>query len=324
MLYATGLTQSAVLALAFDVRTPFSKIRAQAYHLAKSLSTPPPDSSELEKSWVLERDLHEEETDETSSSKSSQQELQDKSAGDSQAQDSPPESRQDSSEQPPFERAPTNQEIELKKEAEPVSTELDLKESLKKEHPENDRQQGSTGKDSLASSLNWQQEISTEVEAHYAPLIIPLPNQEKAQVAAMELESASNILYHLTYACILIPRLPKHEISDELPDHLNEWIPQICVAFGWRLESIDTRPDHVQWVVAVPPNTSPGAVIGEIRRITSQRIFAEFPWYEQENPSGDFWAPGFMVVNHTEVLPQQVVAAYIRQTRKRQGLGESD
>jgi putative transposase len=48
MLYATALTGDLVLALAFDARTPFSEIRAQAWRLARALATDPTTLDGLE------------------------------------------------------------------------------------------------------------------------------------------------------------------------------------------------------------------------------------------------------------------------------------
>jgi hypothetical protein len=41
MVYATSLGGGLILTLAFDAETPFSKIRSQASHLARALSSPP-------------------------------------------------------------------------------------------------------------------------------------------------------------------------------------------------------------------------------------------------------------------------------------------
>lgn len=135
------------------------------------------------------------------------------------------------------------------------------------------------------------------------------------------LEPASPALVNLTYACLLIPRFDHHHLVGDFVDRLNEWVPQVCVAFGWRLEHIAVRPEYLQWVTRVPPSTAPGYIMRIIRQQTSDRIFAEFPRYKVENPSGDFWAPGYLIMGSSQPHPQKLVRDFIKQTRARQGLG---
>ncbi len=126
-------------------------------------------------------------------------------------------------------------------------------------------------------------------------------------------------LYHLTYACLLVPRFSSHYIAGDLADKVSEWLPNICIAFGWRLEFLAVRPEYLQWVANVQPNTSPGYLMRIMRQQTSEKIFGEFPRMRKENPSGDFWAPGYLIMGGTQPHPQQLVRDYIRQTRQRQG-----
>ena len=80
------------------------------------------------------------------------------------------------------------------------------------------------------------------------------------------------------------------------------------------------RPEYLQWVVNVPPATSPGYLMRIIRLQTSEEIFAEFPRFKKENPSGDFWAPGYLIMGGTQPHPPQLVKDYIKQIRQRQGI----
>ena len=134
------------------------------------------------------------------------------------------------------------------------------------------------------------------------------------------LEPASSGMYDLTYACLLVPRFSSHHLTGDLSDCLSEWMPNICLAFGWRLEHLAVRPDYLQWVVNVPPTTSPGYLMRIMRKQTSERIFEDFPRQKKENPSGDFWAPGYLIMGGSQPHPSQLVEDYIKRTRKRQGV----
>ncbi len=143
------------------------------------------------------------------------------------------------------------------------------------------------------------------------------PTTEAVRKLVVEPTTAG--LYHLTYACLLVPRFSAHYITGDLADQLGEWLPNICIAFGWRLEYLSVRPEYLQWVANVQPNTSPGYLMRIMRQQTSEKIFSEFPRMKKENPSGDYWAPGYLIMGGTQPHPQQLVRDYIRQTRQRQG-----
>lgn len=134
------------------------------------------------------------------------------------------------------------------------------------------------------------------------------------------LEPASPSLVNLTYACLLIPRFDTHHLVGDSAERLTEWVPQLCVAFGWRLEHLAVRPEYLQWVVRVPPSTAPGYVMRIIRQQTSERLFNEFSRYKKDNPSGDFWAPGYLIMGSSQPHPQKLVRDFVKQTRQRQGL----
>ena len=134
------------------------------------------------------------------------------------------------------------------------------------------------------------------------------------------LEPATASVYKLTYACVILPRLPHHLLTQDLARMLNDWVPQICVAFGWRVEHVAIRPEFAQFMIDVPPETSPQSLMQVIQRVTSQRIFSAYPKFQQENPSGDFWAPSHMIIGSSDLPPKLMVQDFITQTRARQGL----
>jgi REP element-mobilizing transposase RayT len=134
------------------------------------------------------------------------------------------------------------------------------------------------------------------------------------------METASPELVNLTYACLIIPRFDNHLLVGDVADRLTSWVPQVCIAFGWRLEHLAVRPDYLQWVVRVPPTTAPGYIMRLVRQQTSERLFKEFPKFREENIGGDFWAPGYLIMGRSQPHPQQFVRDFIRQTRDRQGI----
>lgn len=137
------------------------------------------------------------------------------------------------------------------------------------------------------------------------------------------LEGTSPSLSHLYYTCLLIPRLPNHFLTGELSERLGQWLPHLCLAFGWRLDGMAVRPETLQWTVQVSPAVSPGNVVRLVRQRTSSRIFNQFAILAEDNPSGDFWAPGYLVVSGNQPPSPQLLRDFIIQTRRRQGIYRS-
>ena len=133
------------------------------------------------------------------------------------------------------------------------------------------------------------------------------------------LEPDTPTLHNLTYASVLVPRLPQHHLVGDLATFLTRWVTQISVAFGWRLEHLAIRPDYLNWIAVVPPNSSPGMMVHNVRQESSKHIFSQFPQMERDNPSGEFWASGYLIVNGRDPFSRQMVQEFIGSIRTRQG-----
>ena len=128
----------------------------------------------------------------------------------------------------------------------------------------------------------------------------------------------------LSFACLLLPRLPQHHLIGEMADRLPGYLRQSCLAFGWRLGHIAIRPDYLLWLVETPPTTAAGDLIATLRQELSKFLFRDFPYLATDNPSGDFWAPGYLIMSSHQPPPAQIVKEFIANTRKFQGLRGND
>lgn len=330
MLYATRLTSDTVLALVFDAETPFSTIRTQASQLLSDFGDDPTDFKPQQ-----------------TSSSTSHAEMDE-----SEPLNIPPISNILSDIPAPNPEPLTSHEFRLPHKEEPFDpNQTRISESLSnaavfsrepspamrrnpfvpthqprstvvgenKSQERNEAQTAFEGVDITAPSRP-KPRPETPV-ARPKPGETDVTREGPATEAARKLvvEPVSAGLYHLTYACLLVPRFSSHYITGDLSDRLSEWLPNICIAFGWRLEYLAVRPEYLQWVVNVQPSTSPGYLMRIMRQQTSEKIFADFPRMKKENPSGDFWAPGYLIMGGSQPHPPQLVRDYIRQTRTRQG-----
>jgi len=331
MLYATRLATDIVLALVFDAETPFSTIRSQAGQLVTDLGN---ESSEPQRSTSPA-------ANQTAGFPANMVDDEDDSL------DIPPIADIISNIPPPNPEPATTRNFSLphrKENFDPnetrISAPLSNASVFKREASPSVRLNKIpvTNQNQGPDAMTQPQTIFEEVEVTApsrlkqrprpeTPVAKPAPGETDVTRESPTTEAARKLvvepitagLYHLTYACLLVPRFSAHYITGDLSDQIGEWLPNICIAFGWRLEYLSVRPEYLQWVANVQPNTSPGYLMRIMRQQTSEKIFNEFSRLKKENPSGDFWAPGYLIMGGTQPHPQQLVRDYIRQTRQRQG-----
>ena len=326
MLYATRLANDIVLALVFDAETPFSTIRSQAGQLVTDLGN---ENSEPQRS------INSNQTVDFPVNRMDEEDFL----------DIPPISDIITNIPPPNPEPATTRNFRLphrKESFDPnetrVSTPLSNASVFKREASPSVRlnkisaTNQNQGSDAMTQPQTAFDEVDVTAPARpkqrpETPVAKPAPGETDVTRESPTTEAARKLvvepttagLYHLTYACLLVPRFSAHYITGDLSEQISEWLPNICIAFGWRLEYLSVRPEYLQWVVNVQPNTSPGYLMRIMRQQTSEKIFSEFPRLKKENPSGDFWAPGYLIMGGTQPHPQQLVRDYIRQTRQRQG-----
>jgi REP element-mobilizing transposase RayT len=137
-------------------------------------------------------------------------------------------------------------------------------------------------------------------------------------------EFVSDALYNLTYSCLLIPRFGSHQLSNEREKQIAECIKNIHTSKGWRLEVLNVQPEYLLWESNFPPNITPSKHIEIIRNETSKLVFENSPMLKKENPSGDYWAPGYLIIGGKNAISEQLVLAFLRQNRMKNGVGVVD
>jgi REP element-mobilizing transposase RayT/ActR/RegA family two-component response regulator len=297
MLYATRLSEGMVLALVFDAETPFSTIRSQANQLVHSLSASPAD--EKPKEEQVEEEAPQASLADILADVPSPNPVQ------QLAQPAVEAPRGTDSSVPSLEmpRLEFMAEPSVQPQVENVPAEADRV-------PQLDETQ----------ALPRQTKSQKKRELNSEDLAETLPGLTPEGGHRIVLEPVSPSVYNLTYDCLFIPRFTTHYLTGDLADRLSDWLQQICVAFGWRLEYISVRPDYLQWIVNVSPVTSPAYLMRILRQQTSEKIFDEFPRFKKENPSGDFWAPGYLIMVGSQPAPAQLIKDFTAQTRQRQGI----
>jgi DNA-binding NarL/FixJ family response regulator/REP element-mobilizing transposase RayT len=179
-----------------------------------------------------------------------------------------------------------------------------------------------------AKKIDLQDSFELEEEDIGEPLDFSQTVSDKVKLSEVESEtnsftSAGSYGHYITYSCLLIPRIPEHMLKSNLASYLFKWMGQLCLAYGWRLEHLSIHPNHIQMVTGAPLATSPAFLVRTLRQKTSQYIFSKFPPLTNENPSGDFWAPGFFISGGKQTIQPHVIDRYINEIREHQGVNST-
>ena len=312
MLYATTLGEDYVLALAFETETSFMEMRSQAGSLARQLSSPPQDEQDsLDDGPVSEAPpVPDEEDVPELPSDWMPREWQPAERGEQGAQDFLDELLST------IDLPAPEAEAAVESVAESQPTEVAVEEKPRQDEAPAPQAEASTP---IAPEAPVEGTPEQLAETRPTQVKEKLPVQTAFSVDQFALKSDSATLHNLTYACVLIPRLPQHHLVGRIAARLAEWMRQFSLAFGWRLEHISVRPAYLHWIALVPPTASPGVMVDHVQRETSARIFAEYPRLERENPSGEFWVSDYLVVNGQDAFSHDMVEEFIRHVRSRQG-----
>ncbi|WP_298007708.1 MULTISPECIES: transposase [Anaerolinea] len=311
ILYVTALTPHMALGLVYPLKTPLSRIRTEALQMTRTLTngsapaspekTVPPQPRAAPASpaaWLPETLPPEEET--------AEEDLPEQISLADLLGDVPPPDPQPATEWVP--------EIDLSLPRVSVETPAPpIHEAPAVEAPPPPEPEPAPAQSASAETLPALLPEEEELAVNHATV---LPDLTSIQ----QIEPVSTAFSQIFYTCVLIPRLPSHFLTGALGEQVSQRVQQLCLAFGWRLEGIAVRPQYMQWSVQVSPSIAPATLIRVIRQRTSSFIFEHFPALAEENPSGDFWASGYLIVSGPQPPSPRLLRDYIEETRRRQGV----
>lgn len=150
--------------------------------------------------------------------------------------------------------------------------------------------------------------------------INPPTEGRREQESGILFEPVERQPYIISYVCVMIPRFDTHFLQGDVVAFLQNWMQDIAISFGWKLDWTDIQRQYLQWMLSVPVTVPPAQFIRAIRLRTSQNILSDFPHYTKQNLSRDFWAPGHLISVGRRPHPLENINEYISITRRQQGL----
>ena len=122
----------------------------------------------------------------------------------------------------------------------------------------------------------------------------------------------------LLFSLALVPRFPEHRLTGALVEPLQGWIHRLCLAWDWRAEHVDIRPDRLAMMLTFDPEVAPAQAVQQLRDGLAARILQTFPHLASDLPSGRFWASPFLLCSGP-LPPEEEIAEFIQETRRSQG-----
>ena len=316
LLYATPVAATLALAMVFEADTPFTRIRSQANRLAEALIRQAPEAP---------------------------------------SEAAAPPQPAEADELPPAEAWPPDEldddddEMEAEvmtedfEEALPPEASLPLFDEVPPPVPDVEEAPAVNGDTAEAEDATAAPTVAVNVVSAppqtgprgYAapsdptmPVAVARPLAEEPEAAAVSAPEDATLpppatfaRAELFYASVLIPRFPQDHLAGDLARDLGQWMPRIVMSFGWHLVHLAVRPNYLQWIVQVLPATSPADMLRLVRQHTSRYIFTNYPRIAEHHVGDDFWAPGYLMLSQNKLVPTPTIEAFIRQIRRRQGMG---
>lgn len=143
----------------------------------------------------------------------------------------------------------------------------------------------------------------------------PAPPPEREVIIQAPLAAAGT---PLLFSLVLLPRFPEHRLAGGMVEPLRTWIHRVCLAWDWRAERVDVRPDRLALMLSLGPEVAPAQAVQQLRDGLAARLLQTFPHLAADLPSGRFWASPFLLSSGP--LPSESdIAEFIEDTRRSQG-----
>jgi two-component system chemotaxis response regulator CheY len=284
MFYTTHVGGDLILSLIFVPDTPFSVVRRQGEQMAKTLSqvNPAEDDPSNAEGTKPEGNPSPDSSIENPSQSKNQTPVTSKEA---------PELLPDSQEVATLEK--TSEQ--------PITDHTSIADqpSLTGESPSDRSQDVSHQRaddDLDAETINhvWEEDLSAEPQVKH-------PSVEQSMVLS----------------AVLVPRSPKHQLSESLAEHLSSSLAELGQVLNWEFTEIDIQPEYLCFTFEIPSKIPPAGALEQIRQELSSRVLKSFPDLSQDVPKGRFWAHNFLLT--TGGAPSGArIQIFIQNTRRSQ------
>jgi CheY-like chemotaxis protein len=289
MFYTTHVVGDIILSLIFVPETPFSAVRSQGETMAKTLSEvdPSEDDSSVEESA---------------------------NPKDDPSPNKPVGNPRRSKSQTPG-KSPDAGGLD------PVSEEGMASEQISEGSPPDDPTTTSAADRVSPSDDKTPDQASSATQQLIADVVDPelISHAWEEDLSTDSQAKKPDVEESMVVNAVLLPRSPKHKLSDTLAEHLNNWLLELGAVLGWEFSDVDIQPEYLCFTLKLPSKTHPAGALEQLRQELSDRVLKSFPDLLLDVPEERFWAHNYLLT--TGGAPSKArIHIFLQNTRRSQGL----
>jgi REP element-mobilizing transposase RayT len=153
----------------------------------------------------------------------------------------------------------------------------------------------------------------------HLPFLTPdEPNDHSMVEGQVDNEDQHEARYHLPFSAVLVPFLQAHRLDDTLAEKVRTWVQDICIAWGWRAEDVQTSPDYLRLTLNLSPDTAPSTAIHHLATALSKQILTTNLDFSKDLPSDQFWAKHYLLIAGEEIGIERI-QTFVEATRQDPG-----
>lgn len=127
----------------------------------------------------------------------------------------------------------------------------------------------------------------------------------------MTVKRTSHAIYDTKYHLVWIPKYRKWILRGDLRKRTKEIFQEIAKDFGFEIDTLEVREDHIHLFLSAPPKYSISKIVGILKSISGSKIFQEFPEVKKELWNQEFWSDGYFARTVGDKVTSEIIRRYI-------------
>ena len=132
------------------------------------------------------------------------------------------------------------------------------------------------------------------------------------------IKRTSHAVYDLKYHMVWVPKYRKMILRGELAKGIKTSFREISERYGFDIDTMEVKDDHVHLFLSAPPRYSPARIVQIIKSISAKMVFKQFPEVKKELWGGEFWSDGYFVRSVGDKVTSEVIRRYIKYQQQEQ------
>jgi len=112
-------------------------------------------------------------------------------------------------------------------------------------------------------------------------------------------KSSNNIVYSCRYHVVWCPKYRRKILVGDVETRLKELLNETCANMNIDIIQLEIKPDHVQLLIEVDPQTGIHKAVKNLKGITSKYLRDEFPQLRTKLPT--LWTHSYLVSTVGEI-----------------------